>query len=112
MKYSSSAALSMLLGSLVAFRVIMLWVYDNTQSLPLMIVMHISLTGVNMLAQPENMGGVTNFVYDIAGLTAMWIAVAIVMTIKHASPRRSASLGGETGHSAESQGPAWRVPLR
>lgn len=96
--YIAFRTLTTLFGGLVAFRVIMLWVYDKTQSLLVLVLMHTSLTAVNMLAQPENLAGTTNFIYDVVGLIAMWMVAGIVTTISHGSLRRTASLGGAAGH--------------
>ncbi|UCG70250.1 MAG: CPBP family intramembrane metalloprotease [Thermoplasmata archaeon] len=70
--------ISFLGGSLVAFRVLMLWVYDRTESLLMLILMHIGLTTVNIIYEPEAIGGISNFIYDFVGAAALWSVVILV----------------------------------
>jgi len=77
--YIAARSLSMLVGSLVAFRVLMVWVYDHTRSLFLLMIMHMSLTAVNMLYEPEAISGTSLYIYDLVGLLAMWsVTLAVV----------------------------------
>ncbi len=86
--YVALRSIFFLVGGLVSFRVLMLWVYDNTQSLPVMILMHIALTGTNMLFAPDSLAGMSNFVADFAGILAGWAAVAIVFAAFRRRPSR------------------------
>lgn len=79
--YIAVRTLSFLVGSLVAFRVLMVWVYDRTQSLLLLILMHIGLTAANIIYEPEALGGISNFIVDLAGAAAIWIVVALVILV-------------------------------
>jgi uncharacterized protein len=66
---------------LVAFRVLMVWVYARTQSLLVLILMHIGLTAANIIYEPEAIGGTALFICDFVGAAALWIVVAgIVVT--------------------------------
>ncbi len=76
--YIALRSVFFLVGGLVSFRVLMLWVYENTQSLAVMIVMHIALTASNMLLSPDAITGMSNFVLDLAAIIAGWGAVAVV----------------------------------
>jgi CAAX protease family protein len=88
--YVALRSLSFLIGGLVAFRVLMLWVYENTQSLLIMALMHFALTFSNMLFTPEGLAGISNFVLDLAGIVVTWLAAAIVLAANrgrmHAAP--------------------------
>ena len=76
--YMALRSLYLLVGGLVAFRVLMLWVYDNTQSLFVMVVLHAALTGSNMLFAPDT-AGMSNFVVDLAAFITTWVLVAVVL---------------------------------
>jgi membrane protease YdiL (CAAX protease family) len=76
--YIAIRTISFLVGGLVAFRVLMLWVYDRTESLLMLILMHIGLTTVNIIYEPEAIGGISNFIYDFVGAALWWIVVAVV----------------------------------
>jgi len=78
--YIALRSLYFLVGGLVAFRVLMLWVYDNTQSLFVMAVLHAALTGTNMLFAPDT-AGMSNVVVDLAGFITTWLMVAVVLAV-------------------------------
>jgi len=75
--YIAVRTLAFLVGGLVAFRVLMVWVYDRTQSLLVLILMHIGLTAANIIYEPEAIGGTSNFIADFIGAAAMWIVVGV-----------------------------------
>lgn len=77
--YMALRTLSFLFGGLVAFRVLMLWVYEHTHSLLMLVLMHFSLTFSNMLFEPQALAGTANFILDLAGLTVMWLAAGVVI---------------------------------
>lgn len=78
-EYIASRTINFLVGSLVAFRVLMVWVYDRTGSLLLLILMHIGLTAANIIFEPEAIGGPSLFIDDLAQAAAMWLLVAVVV---------------------------------
>ncbi len=88
--YAALRSIYFLVGGLVAIRVLMLWIYDNTQSLFLMAVLHAALTGSNMLFSPDTMRGVSNFVFDLVGLIAWWSLAAVIFWLSRARMRRAA----------------------
>ncbi|MCE7980036.1 MAG: CPBP family intramembrane metalloprotease [Caldilinea sp. CFX5] len=79
--YIAVRTLSFLVGSLVAFRVLMVWVYDRTQSLLLLILMHTSLTAANIIYEPEALGGISNFICDFVTAAVFWLIVAVVFLV-------------------------------
>ena len=73
-------SISFLIGGLVAFRILMVWVYEHTESLLLMMVMHISLTAANIIYEPEGIGGASLYVADLVGIVVQWLLAAIVVS--------------------------------
>lgn len=79
--YIAVRTLSFLVGTLVAFRVLMVWVYDRTQSLLLLILMHTSLTAANIIYEPEALSGSSNFILDFVTAAVFWFIVALVIMV-------------------------------
>ena len=77
--YIAVRTLAFLVGALVAFRVLMVWVYDHTQSLLVLILMHTGLTAANIIYEPEAIGGTSNFIADFVGAATWWIIVGAVV---------------------------------
>jgi uncharacterized protein len=74
--------LSLLVGQLLAYRVLMVWVYERTESLLLAILMHASFAAstfiLNPVAGPGAMSGSSLLTYDLVLAAAMWIVVGVV----------------------------------
>lgn len=83
--YIIAGTLKFLVGAPVAFRVLMVWVYDRTGSLSVSMLMHAALTAASIIYEPEAIGGTSLIVYDAATAAAMWIVVAIVVLINRGS---------------------------
>lgn len=79
--YIAVRTINFLVGGLVAFRVLMVWIYDRTQSLLVLILMHIGLTAANIIYEPEAIGGTSLFIYDFVGAATIWIVVAVVVVV-------------------------------
>ncbi len=62
---------------LVAFRVLMVWVYDRTGSLLVAILMHASLTASSLILGP-GVAGVHLVTFDLVWAAALWAVVAAV----------------------------------
>jgi membrane protease YdiL (CAAX protease family) len=77
--YIAVGTLNFLVGGLVAFRVLMVWVYDRTRSLLVLILMHTGLTAANIIYEPEAIGGTSNFIYGFVVSATIWIIVAVVV---------------------------------
>lgn len=74
-----------LVGILPAFRVLMVWVYDQTGSLLVAMLMHASLTASTMIVEPRGISGEALLIYDLASAAAMWgvvLAVAVALGCK------------------------------
>jgi membrane protease YdiL (CAAX protease family) len=66
---------------MVGYRVLMVWVYDRTQSLPVAVVMHTGLTAsARLLGPPAFAGtaGVPLLTFDLGWAAAVWAVVAAV----------------------------------
>ncbi len=75
---------------LPAFRVLMVWVYDRTRSLPLAILMHASLTATTLVLWP-GAKGLLLLTFDAALAAAIWVVVAMLFMCEHRHlDRRSA----------------------
>ena len=74
--------LSLLVGQLLAYRVLMVWVYERTGSLLLAILMHASFAAstfiLNPVAGPGTMSGSSLLTYDLVLAAALWIFVGMV----------------------------------
>jgi membrane protease YdiL (CAAX protease family) len=66
------------LAALTAYRVLMTWVYANTHSLMLAVLMHASYTGWLVVLYPTTSFG-QGLVWQSAFAVALWLVVAVVM---------------------------------
>jgi len=65
------------LAGLPAFRVLMVWVYDQTESLFLGILMHVSITATTLILTPRTTG-VPLLAYGLAFAAAVWLVIAVL----------------------------------
>ncbi|MEO1404119.1 MAG: type II CAAX endopeptidase family protein [Cyanobacteria bacterium J06635_1] len=65
-------------AGLSAFRVLMVWVYDHTESLLVAIFMHASLTASALFILAPSVEGVPLFTYYLILATALWVVVAVI----------------------------------
>jgi membrane protease YdiL (CAAX protease family) len=65
------------LAGLPAFRVLMVWVYDRTESLFVGMLMHLSITACTLILTPET-SGVPLLAYGLAFAAAVWVVIAAV----------------------------------
>lgn len=65
------------LAGLPAFRVLMVWVYDRTQSLCVAILMHLSITASTFILTPQTTGP-SLLVYGVAFAAAVWLVLAVI----------------------------------
>ena len=74
------------LAGLPAFRVLMVWVYDRTESLFLGMLMHLSITACTLIVTPRTIG-VPLLIYGLVFAAAVWavIAAIAVATGRHLS---------------------------
>jgi uncharacterized protein len=75
--------LSVLLFSfLPPFRVLMVWLYDRTESLLMVMIMHAGLSATSLILQPQTTGAEV-VAYDLVFATALWLLVAVVAAANH-----------------------------
>jgi uncharacterized protein len=72
----------LLFSFLPPYRVLMVWVYNHTQSLPVAMLMHASLNMFWLLSTPVGIGPVSLITWYVAWATALWVVVATVMRLK------------------------------
>ena len=65
-----------LFSFLAAYRVLMVWVYDRTRSLPVAMLMHASLTASTLILQPIDVTGMRVVTYDLILTAAFWLLIA------------------------------------
>jgi uncharacterized protein len=65
-------------GALPAYRILLVWVYDHTESLLLAMLMHASLSASTLILQPLTTG-VPFMIWNFALAALLWIAVAVTM---------------------------------
>jgi len=70
-------------GVLPAYRVLMVWVYDRTESLFVAILMHGSLTAVTTFIFAPPVTDEQRVIYHLVLTVAMWIVVAVVAVATH-----------------------------
>lgn len=63
---------------LVAFRVLLVWVYDRTGSLLWAMLMHVSLTTSTRILGPPAIAGVPLMTFDLVWALLLWILIAAV----------------------------------
>jgi membrane protease YdiL (CAAX protease family) len=71
----------LLVGGLVAFRVLMVWVYDRTGSLLVAMLMHASLSASMLILGPPAIAGVPFLTYLLVSSAAMWVVVGAVAVV-------------------------------
>jgi membrane protease YdiL (CAAX protease family) len=67
-----------LIGQLPAYRVLMVWVYDRTESLLLAMLMHASLTASTFVLAPLAMSGAALLAVTLAYAAAAWVVVVVL----------------------------------
>jgi uncharacterized protein len=74
----ANAVFGTLVGSLVAYRVLMVWVYDHTGgSLPVAMLMHVSLTFFTIIVFPPS-AIMANLISGYAYTAVLWVVVAAI----------------------------------
>jgi membrane protease YdiL (CAAX protease family) len=63
------------LAGLPAFRVLMVWLYDRTESLFLAMLMHVSITATTLIVTPDTTG-VDLLAYGLTFAATLWVVIA------------------------------------
>ena len=77
--YLASTALGVFVGYLTAFKVLMVWVYEHTESVLIAMLMHTSFTASLLILNPVDISGVHLVIYSFVLAAAVWVVVASVM---------------------------------
>lgn len=73
----------MLFGWIVPYRVLMVWVYDRTQSLLVAMLMHIPIVVCALVLNADAISGEQRFLSLIATGSAYWVLVGAVALANH-----------------------------
>ena len=86
--YLATIVLGIFVGYLTAYRVLMVWVYDRTESLFVAVLMHASFTASLLVLNPIGLTGADLVVYSFVLAAAVWaiVGVVILSTAKRRSP--------------------------
>jgi membrane protease YdiL (CAAX protease family) len=88
-----------LFSTLPPYRVLMVWVYQRTQSLLIGILMHASLTSSLLLFGPA-LSGWASIRFNVSLAAVMWIVVLVVRAVQ-----RPRSISGNTARSVAPESP-------
>lgn len=85
--FSTAFGLALLLARLFSwlppYRVLMVWVYDQTESLLLVMLMHATLVASLQILVPPALTGVALLTYILVWAVALWVIVAVVAVTNH-----------------------------
>src|SRR5215217_5017588 len=81
------------LGQMAAYRVLMVWVYDRTESLLVAMLMHASLTA-SMITLPPVVTGVAYVTYNLVFTVVLWVVVGLVAVANGGHLTRQTPLQG------------------
>jgi len=76
--YLAATAVGVFVGYLTAFRVLMVWVYERTDSILLAMLMHMSITASLLILNPIGLAGAHLQAYSFVLAGAVWVIVAVV----------------------------------
>jgi membrane protease YdiL (CAAX protease family) len=76
--FLAATALTVFVGYLTAFRILMAWVYEHTESVVVAMLMHASFTASLLILNPVGISGVNLVIYSFALAFAVWLVVAAV----------------------------------
>jgi membrane protease YdiL (CAAX protease family) len=86
--YLAATAFGVFVGYLTAFRVLMVWVYEHTESVFLAMLMHASFTASLLILNPVDLSGTHLVVYSFTLAGAVWVVVAAVAIARFAARDR------------------------
>ena len=75
--------LTMLFSWLPPFRVLLVWVHDRTQSLPVVMLMHAAVSFVTLTVRPEGLTGTRLLASLLVAPLTMWLLVAAIGLVNH-----------------------------
>ena len=72
----------LLFSFLPPYRMLMVWVYDRTKSLFVVMLMHVPLAAGQFILVPPALSGVPLVTYDLVFAAALWVVIAVVFVTK------------------------------
>ena len=87
--FLAATAIGVFVGYLTAFRVLMVWVYDRTESLFVAMLMHVSITASLLILNPLDISGEHLLVYSFALAAVVWVVVGVVALANREEASRS-----------------------
>ena len=72
------STVGVLTGYLVAFRILMVWVFDHTDSTLVAMAMHVTLTASVLILDPAGLAGARLLRYTFALAMTVWAVVIVV----------------------------------
>jgi uncharacterized protein len=97
--YAILSGLSFLIGQLPPFRIFMVWAYEHTGSLFLMMIMHFSLTACSITFSPTEMTGWEVFIYSLSVAVVFWVIATVVIIADLKIKNGKKSLNGKTPYN-------------
>jgi membrane protease YdiL (CAAX protease family) len=79
--YLALTAAGVFVGYLTAFRVLMVWVYERTESIVLGMLMHVSVTASLLILNPSGLAGANLQLYSFALAGATWLVAAAIVVV-------------------------------
>ena len=67
---------------LATFRVLMVWIYDRTESLLVAMLMHVSLTASARIIGAPGIAGLPLLTFDLVWFAAVWTLIAVIAMAK------------------------------
>jgi uncharacterized protein len=74
--------LALLFTFLLPYRVLMVWVYDHTQSLLVAMLMHASLVTFWLISTPPGITGAPQAIWYVVWAGVLWVVVGAVWMVK------------------------------
>jgi uncharacterized protein len=78
----ADAVVGVFVGQLVAYRVLMVWVYEHTESLLLAMLMHVSFAAFTFILFPPS-AVEANLISGFSYTAVLWVVVAVVAVANH-----------------------------
>ena len=76
--HATGTAIGVFAGYLTAFRILMVWVHEQTDSVLLAMLMHVSLTASLLTLNPIGISGLNLLIYSFVFAGAVWVLVGVV----------------------------------
>jgi uncharacterized protein len=91
---------------LLPYRVLMVWVYDHTQSVLMAVLMHVSLNAYTFFLPSPAMVGVPDLIFSLVFGATLWVVVAAVAAAnrRKLSRRKFDQLSAQSGSADEREG--------